>query len=109
MAGHLLLFLDLGFEHKDFFAITLILFDQRQIPEKDGCQPGHKEKKDYRSAQFVPDTHVDVHCGQLYIRLWKREEKNEKWRVKHHSIPCGTVTPCRVSIINRTLYFSGRP
>ena len=66
LLGSFFLFLNLRVQAQHFFAHPLVLFDQRQIPERDSQEARRQQKEDHHAPQLAPDAQVNVHRRQLY-------------------------------------------
>src|SRR4030095_12814488 len=73
-----LLFNNPGLLQQEFFAIPLVLLDERQIPPVENVRHGDQEKEKHRElVEFAPDAQVDVHrCAELTKLSPGREEEN---------------------------------
>src|SRR6266487_1850009 len=76
LLGSFFLFLNLGVQAQHLFAHPLVLFDQRQIPERDSQEARRQQKEDHHAPQLAPDAQVNVHRRQLYTGRLATEAVN---------------------------------
>ena len=76
LLGSFFLFLNLGVQAQHFFAHPLVLFDQRQVPERDSEEARRQQKEDHHAPQLAPDAQVNVHRRHLYTGRLATEAVN---------------------------------
>ena len=78
LAARLGFFGDFAVESKHFLPHSLVLADERQIPDPDAHQPGKQQQPDHDARQLIPNTIFNVHAGSKASDDNQRKKRNAR-------------------------------
>ena len=78
LAARLRFFGDFAVESKHFLSHSLVLADERQIPNPDAHQPSEQQQADHHARQLIPNTIFNVHIGSKASSDNQRKKRNAR-------------------------------